>query len=384
MKIFSMISSIGVAGDAMWVRISTIARELKNNNNEVSLYHYILKVNRSKHKPLFSNAATYEKEYGVNNTRVCNFFSIFSQFLKDIKSEKYDIIYGNTFMGAIIPILTKKYHNLPIILDVHGLLTEEYKLKPRNKTYFFASLFNHFLEYMCFKYADGFFCVSNKMIEYLHTKKGTKANKLYYIPNGVDLDFFQSSTNEDTKSLRKKLGIENKFVFGYIGGSQGWQGLDNYISATKEIERDDVIFLFVGTGKQGREKNSIFLPAVDRKHVPLYYSLCDVLVLPRPKYNATIVAAPTKFAEYVSMSKPVLTTNVGDAAESVKKWQNGIVVEDNSVENLKKGLMDFLILDKPEIVEMGQRSRSLAEKEFDWAKISDKVIDALSKNLLEN
>lgn len=369
MKIFSMISSIGIGGDAMWVRINNISCRLEKNGHNISLYHYIIKINRNKHKSILLNTSIYENEYGVDITKVCNPVSIFSIFLKDIKTDKYDLIYGNTFMGAIIPILTKKYHKLPVIVDVHGILTEEYKLKSTKKS-IIASTFNYFLEYVCFRYADGFFCVSNKMIEYLKRKKNIPLKKMHYVTNGVDLDFFKLNEDNEIKSLRKSLCIADKFVFGYIGGSQEWQGLDNYLETIKQIKQNDIAFLFVGTGKQGKENNAIFISSVDRSQIALYYSVCDVLVLPRPSCVATEVAAPTKFAEYLAMGKPILATEVGDAGKLVQLNKNGIVIKDNSVSSLKKGILDFVAMDSKKITEMGDKSRKLAEDEFNWEKVS--------------
>jgi glycosyltransferase involved in cell wall biosynthesis len=84
------------------------------------------------------------------------------------------------------------------------------------------------------------------------------------------------------------------------------------------------------------------------------------------------VAAPTKFAEYSSMGIPVLTTNVGDAASLVRMYKSGIVVDDNSPENLIHGIRKFLNLyhhNKNAIKQMGRNSRRLAEKEFNWEVI---------------
>ncbi len=81
-----------------------------------------------------------------------------------------------------------------------------------------------------------------------------------------------------------------------------------------------------------------------------------MLILPRPSHLATEMAAPTKFAEYTSMSKPVLTSNVGDAADLVKKYNSGIVVENNSTNNLINGINQFKNLKAAELKKMGCNS----------------------------
>ncbi len=174
-------------------------------------------------------------------------------------------------------------------------------------------------------------------------------------------------------------GIENKFIFGYIGAFQGYQGVENLIEAAKIIDNEDAQFLIVGGEKKSTEHNIIFIPKIPRSQIPAYYSLCDVLILPRPSHIATEVAAPTKFAEYCAMGKPILTTNIGDAADLVRQYNNGIVVENNNPENLRKGIFEFLDLDIDTLTEMGINSRKLAEDEFDWEKISSRLYESLKE-----
>jgi len=368
MKILSVITSLGIAGDAMWVRISNIAKTFEINHHEVDLFHYIVKINSTKHKPILDNISKYENEYHVKSTRICNVFSIFSKYFYDFRVNKYDFIYGNTVLGAFIPVIFKKIHRVPVILDMHGLPVEESKLTGSNS--YFNISFCKLLEFVTLRYSDKIFCVSNKMIQCLHIKRNVPLDKLIYIPNGVDLNFFKSPDQSKIDALKEELGIKNKFVFGYIGGFQKWQGLDNYIKAINMIPNKDVVFIIVGGDSKIIQNNLIYIPKVPQTQVPDYYSICDVLVLPRPSHIATEVAAPTKFAEYTAMGKPILTTNVGDAAEFVQQYKNGIVVENNSSEFLKKGILEFLSLDRNELLEMGDNSRILAEKEFNWETIN--------------
>lgn len=377
MNILSVIMSLGIAGDAMWVRIYHIAKALEENGHQVDLSHYIIKINSTKHKPILINIEKYENEYHVKSTKICNVFSIFYKYLKDLKAGNYDIVYGNTFMGAFIPILLKKVNNKPVILDMHGLASEEYRLK--EPSYNFNMFFCNLLEFITIKFADKIFCVSKNMVQHLHLKKGVPLEKLAYITNGVDLDFFKNIGDTKVHLLKKEIGIENKFVFGYIGGEQEWQGLGNFIEAAKKVKNEDIAFIVVGGNKKQIDDNIIYISKVPQAQITHYYSICDVLVLPRPAYIATAVAAPTKFAEYCAMGKPILTTDVGDAANLVRQYKNGLVVENNSPENLQNGILELLDIGEEALIEMGKNSLKLAENEFDWEKISAKIYESLKE-----
>ncbi|WP_048190957.1 hypothetical protein [Methanobacterium sp. SMA-27] len=50
--------------------------------------------------------------------------------------------------------------------------------------------------------------------------------------------------------LRKKLGINEKLVFGYIGNFQKWQGIEKFVIAAETIEDDQIAFIIVGSEKK--------------------------------------------------------------------------------------------------------------------------------------
>ena len=156
-----------------------------------------------------------------------------------------------------------------------------------------------------------------------------------------------------------------------------------YISSAYRAGYDEIAVTGIGTDKKSIEGNILFFPWMSRGQLPDYYSVCDVLVLPRPSHPATEIAAPTKFAEYTAMGKPILTTNVGDAAEFVRKYSCGIVVPSNSPIDLTKGIMQFRKVPKSELELMGKNSRNLAESQFDWSKVASNLLKAIQDMGLE-
>ncbi|CEL25000.1 glycosyltransferase family 4 protein [Methanobacterium formicicum] len=366
MKILS-VTIISSNNDAQWVRISNLFNLLKKKGNDVTLAHYLIKGS--------SNHRKSKKEDTGDLFILSNPFSILFKHLRIVRKENYDLVYGNTFAGTffcILGILNKK----PLILDMHGI-SEEYLM---NKSPLTTIIVMKIIEKMSLIFSNKILCVSYGMINYLHKNKKIPLKKLFYVPNGVDLDMFMPINDNEILDMKKKLQIEeDKLIFGYLGSTQKWQGIENFISASKKIKDKRFVSIVVGCGSStvSREKNIFYIPFVKKEDIIKYYSLCDVLVLPRPKHIVTEVAAPTKFAEYVSMGKPVLVTDVGDAAKLVRKYENGIVIKDNEVENLKKGINDFLKLGKDKLNQMGLNSRKLAEKEFDWDNISNSLMEII-------
>ncbi|MCK4454445.1 glycosyltransferase family 4 protein [Candidatus Parcubacteria bacterium] len=373
MRILS-VTIIPPGEDAQWWRISNIAKILRLEGCEVDIVHYIVKGYES-HKKLKEMET---KKYYKDSLMVLSPLSIPFKHFKKISKQNYDLVYGNTHAGAFFSILGK-LTGIPLVFDMHGipeefLLVNELKISNVHKFFLMK-----FMDSAALRFSDKIICVSKTMIGYLHNEKGVPLKKMTYVTNGVDLNFFKPMDKEKINNMKKQLGIENKFVFGYIGYFQEYQGVENFIEVAKKIGDRGTAFLIVGGEKESKENDIIFIPKVPRAQIPDYYSVCDVLVLPRPSHIVTEVAAPTKFAEYTAMGKPILTTDVGDAADFVRQYQNGIIVENNHPENLEKGMLEFLTIDKDELIKMGQNSRKLAENEFDWKKISKNLMKCLEE-----
>ena len=353
--------------NASWWRISNIARILESNGHELHFVHYC-------------GRQTYEKlenkeKYANHSFVMTSPLTVHIKHLKILLKNHYDLVYGNTHLGVFCSLLGK-LTKTPLVFDMHGDLIEEFLLL--NKSKLSPNIFlNELIDFVDLHFSDKIICVSKKMIEYLHDQKGIPLEKMAYVTNGVDLEFFKHLNDEKVSNVRNKLEIEDKLVFGYIGGFQKWQGVENFIAAAKKIDDNDIAFLITGEEKKTTGNNIIFIPKIPRSQIPDYYSICDVLVLPRPSHPATEIAAPTKFAEYTAMEKPILTTNVGDAARFVREYECGIVIEDNKVENLIKGVDEFKDKSEEELEIMGKNSRRLAESEFDWGKVGINLLKAI-------
>lgn len=370
MKILSIVP--GILGDnAYSKRIWNIARILSSLDHEVHLIQYARKSSLDK-----KNGNYYNFNDDLHSAVSVSLFNVHLRHLKELCRDKYDLVYGNMHGGAFYSLLGK-LKEVPLIFDMHSGMVEEFLLGndarwPKISLNF---LITTFIDIMNIRFSDKIICVSKKMIEYLNEEKGISKEKMAYITNGVDLEFFKPSNDGKIIEMRAQLGLEDRLVFGYIGGLQKWQGLENFIEAARKTNNKKIGFIIVGGNKKHimKENNIIFIPRIKYAQVPLYYSVSDILVLPRPSHPATEIAAPTKMAEYVAMSKPVLVTNVGDAADFVRKYSCGVVVKNNSLKNLLKGIDMFRSKTEIELNEMGRNSRKLAENEFDWNNIKDNL-----------
>ena len=372
MKILSVyISTPGE--DAAWWRISNIVKMLRSAGHEVNVVHY---VKRSSYEKL-QNKERYEQDTFV----MTSIPTVHLKHLKILRNGDYDLVYGNMQGGAFCSLLGK-VTKTPLFFDMHDIADKFFYLDKLNIGFKYLRdlsdfAMGSFTQFLDLRFSDRVVCASHKMVEYLHSEKKIPLERIVYLPNGVDLEFFKPLNSERSRNMKQQLGLEDKIVFGYIGSNQKWQTINNFVEAAKRIDGDDIAFIVVGGEKKSKEGNLFFMPKVPRVYVRDYYSVCDVLVLPRLVHPTLQLSAPTKFAEYVAMGKPVLVTDVGDAADFVRKYKCGIVVENNKPESLVKGILEFKDSSTNERETMGKNSRKLAENEFDWNKNIDNLLKAI-------
>lgn len=306
--------------------------------------------------------------------------TIYSKHFKKLKEGNYDLVFCNGQLTHAVLFLTK-FKDVKFIMDKHGDIVKEFLLYEDSLKFRPSSILRYLflktIDFLNLHFSDKITCVSYKMIEDLYNR-GLNPNKATYVTNGIDLSLFKKPDNSKTQEMKDALDINNRMIFTYLGACEKWQGVDKFIEAAKMLKDDDKLaFVIVGGNKEKEDGNIRFIPKVPQNEVVNYYAISDVLVLPRPSHPATEVAAPTKFPEYLAIEKPVLTTDVGDAAKFVRDNHCGLVVSNNDPENLIDAILTFKDMKSDEIKSMGLNSIKLAQKEFSMAKMASDLSNAL-------
>jgi glycosyltransferase involved in cell wall biosynthesis len=367
MKILSVVL-LSPKQDAAWVRILKITEILERDHT----VHFVYYRNAAKKNPIkvIPDFGGIHIDY-VDSSPL----TVQVKHLRRLLKDDYDVVFANVSSATAFCCLLGKITGTPLIFDMHGSVADESLLY--HSSFSSQVLLNRFTQLLALKYSDKVFCVSRAMINYLIAHKDIPSHKLVYVPNGAEGRLFDPVDKEKIDVLRRRFELNGKFVFGYVGEFQRYQGAENLIEAARTINDIDIKFLIVGGDERREERNISFVPRIPPSEVPYYYALCDVLVLPRPYNKATEFAAPTKFAEYAAAGKPILTTKVGDAARLVDEYNCGVVVKDSSVGNLTRGITYLKNESKEELKRLGENSKEMAVKELNWDVIAGQILQAL-------
>lgn len=297
---------------------------------------------------------------------------------KIIKENQIDYVYS--YMpgtGSSIPAMRiKSKHKIKFVLDLADMYS---MVRPK------------IVVKRSFKNADKILTIT----EYLKNdliKKDVDAYKIHIVPNGVDLELFNSNLHDkrEIQKLRNTIGAKKIVVF--AGSLQDLNIIIN--SAIKVIEAiPDVKFLIIGdhrdpkrswqvwekkVNKKKLSKYFLFLGRKPREEIPLYLLCGDVCVDSFPNEPYYAAAHPIKLLEYGACEKPVVATRISETAKIVKHGVYGLLCEPgNSSE-----FADFLIklLKSPELSEkMGKDFSKYIKNNFDWSKIASDL-EKLLKN----
>ena len=371
MKILSVCTSIP-GEDAAWWRISNIARILESNGHEVHFVHYC---RRSSYEKLKN-----KEQYADHSFVITSPMSMHIKHLKILRNGDYDLVYGNTHPSTFISF-PGKLTKTPLIFDMHGGLVEEFLLENRfnlNPSFLSRFIQKKLIDFADLYFSDKIICVSHKMIEYLY-QKGIPLEKMAYVTNGIDLEFFKPVDDEKIKNTKNKFELEDKLVFGYIGAFNKWQGVDNFIEAARKFDDREIAFLIVGGEKDPRENNIVFFPKVPRTQILSYYSICDVFVLPSLFRDYDAYCWGLVLNEAMALGKPIISTDeVGAAHDLIRNGENGYRVKAGDVEELYKALKKIIKNDKLR-EKMGKRSKEIIQTEFNYDKMFDGFEKAIEK-----
>lgn len=220
-----------------------------------------------------------------------------------------------------------------------------------------------------YRHADAIVCYGQHVKEYL-VREGVESERLFIANHAVDNEKYKISISEDVKaSLLDKLGVApDKKIILYIGRLREEKGLFDLVTAIANMQRDDVMILFVGSGSyEDRLKELVIENAITESvrfigHVPpddtiFYYSIADVCVL--SSITTKMFKEPWGLVvnEAFNQGVPVIVTNsVGAAAGGlVCDGINGIVIRERDPKALSTALN--MLLDNPSLCQrMGQNA----------------------------
>jgi glycosyltransferase involved in cell wall biosynthesis len=167
-----------------------------------------------------------------------------------------------------------------------------------------------------------------------------KGTPVALISNGVSAEALLQSTEKMEKraSTKKGLGIEGKFVVGFIGVHGVAQDLETILRASELVSSyGDIFFAFFGDGpekqklvgmaEQLNSRNVRFYDNQPGSKMPEILATLDVSLVPLKRRKLFDGALPSKLFESMGAGIPVVLAVGGEAQNLVERSHGGICVE---------------------------------------------------------
>jgi colanic acid biosynthesis glycosyl transferase WcaI len=230
------------------------------------------------------------------------------------------------------------------------------------------------LESWSYRKADYVNAVTHRMKQILLNEKGLAAEKLLFLPNGVDTEVFRDRPPDI--ELVRSLGLEGKNVVLYAGNHGYIAGLETALQAAKLVENlPNIHFLFVGGGSEkarltrlAREldlKNTTFLDPVPLSELPRFMSIASCCLVTLRDCPLSEIARPAKTFVMMASGKPIVLSAAGESTQIVRDAEGGIVVPPGNPEAVAKAIIE---LDRnPALARaLGANGRKYVERNFRW------------------
>lgn len=170
--------------------------------------------------------------------------------------------------------------------------------------------------------ADAVVTLSGPMREEIVHGHGVDPERVFVIPNAVDLDRFRPRPRD--RRLRSRLHLDGMFVLGYVSNLDHFrEGQEVLLEATAQLREKGlpVAVLLVGDGRRRAELQAraaalglgtaaVFAGSVPFDEVPDWYAQIDLFVVPRVPERAGRMVSPMKPFEAMAMRIPVLVSDL--------------------------------------------------------------------------
>jgi PEP-CTERM/exosortase A-associated glycosyltransferase len=296
-----------------------------------------------------------------------------------VNKEKPDILHAHSpCLTGIAALNIGRRYGLPIVYEMraswedaavdHGT-THEGSLRYR---------FTRFLETNVLKRVDAITTICEGLKQDI-LSRGIDEKKISVIPNAVNIEQFPEA-DEPNPDLKRKLGLENKRIIGFIGSFYDYEGLDILLRALPLIKAKmaDIKILLVGGGPQEENLKNLtqelniteyveFAGRIPHDQVTKYYDLIEVLVYPRRSMRLTELVTPLKPLEAMAQKRLLVASDVGGHKELIRNGETGTLFKAGNSQALAEAVTQ-LMADNGSWKERLEAAKRYVERERTWKR----------------
>lgn len=217
---------------------------------------------------------------------------------KKLKTNQYDIIHCHHALSALLLLLTFQSKQNKVITS--------YQNDPKNEHGLFL------FQLLKYRFKNFIFKNNSMYISKLHGNG-------YYLPNGVDTDFFSPT---DKTLAKNKLGLDIDTTYILFVSS-------NKLRHQKRLDRFEKVITLLKEKSTDKKIEPIILSNVNRELMPFYFNAASLHLL-----TSDFEGSPNSVKESMACNTPVVSTPVGNVRDIIKGADNCFVSKSFQVNEL--------------------------------------------------
>ncbi|MGQ0590666.1 MAG: glycosyltransferase family 4 protein, partial [Sphingosinicella sp.] len=246
------------------------------------------------------------------------------------------------------------------------------------------------LERIAYRRADALVSVTESFVPHILARRHGKG-PVAVIKNGVDLTRFDSDKNtaEDGPRLRRRLGVDDKFVAAYVGTHGMAHGLDTILDAAERLKGDEhIVFLMFGDGSErARIANEVARRSLNNVRVlgqypkatmPAIWRITDVSLVLLRRLDTFKSVLPSKMFEAMAMRRPIILGVEGEARTLLDAAGAGIGIVPEDSEALAEAVKRLAAAPE-EARAMGESGRLHVIEHFDRRQLAQRYLAFLEQ-----
>jgi glycosyltransferase involved in cell wall biosynthesis len=213
---------------------------------------------------------------------------------------------------------------------------------------------------------------------------GAPSDRVIVTPTGVDLDLF--AVEHDRHELRRRHGIDDRFVVGWVGSFRRYHAIELAVDAAIGLE--GVTLLFIGDGPERARiearaaasgVSAVFTGTVLHSALPEMMSMMDVavsLASEEGPNHQRYHYSPLKLAEYLAAGLPVIAPAVPQFESRLRNGVDAILVAPGNADSMRDAIVS-LQRDPALCRTLEKNARDVAVEGWSWDRQVRRIVEAL-------
>jgi len=177
-------------------------------------------------------------------------------------------------------------------------------------------------------------------------EKSGAGGKTSLLMNAVDMNQFRPDTAARSKARSHHEIAEADVVILFVGRLEEIKQVDRLVKSLVLLQKELPVHLFIaGDGSEAKTVRKLintlnlspvvhFLGQIQHNRLHEYYNAADVLALP-----SKMEGIPMVILEALACGTPVVASAVGGIPDLVRTGENGVLLNDTSIESIAAGIM---------------------------------------------